>query len=171
MIRRMVTLKDVIDKCPSLAWAQHRFSTEVKMPSGRVLTAFFDIPNPNNLFDRRDWTPANVAEQFSSYLGESAKDPSVCESLAHLLNERKAIVYRDVAMHLKLSAQVLNALGAGMYLLAWLMLRALADQLLIYQGQLWVYEWPEWVTLVETLINEQADPLTRQVIANMGKSR
>lgn len=162
-------MKDVIDKCPSLAWAQHRFPTEVKMPNGRTLTAFFDIPNPNNQFTRDDYTAAKVAERFSSLLGESANDPSVCSALADLLNDRKAIISRDVAMHLKLSAQVMKALSAQMYLLAWLMLRSLADQLMHYQGHLWLYEWPEWITLVETLINEQADPLTRQIIANMGK--
>lgn len=139
------------------------------MPSGRILTAFFDVPTPVNQSARQEWTAAKVAEQFSSLLGESAKDPSVCESLAHLLNERMRIVWRDVAMHLQLSSACLKALHTQSYLLAWLMLRSLADQLLIYQGQLWVYEWPEWVMLVEQFVHENSDPLTRQVIANMRK--
>lgn len=165
----MVSLDDITRKCPALAWAQNRFSTEVKMPNGRTLVAFFDVPTPHNQFDRGEWTTAKVAEKFSSLLGESAKDQGVCESLAHLLNERQKIVWRDVAMHLQLSSACLKALNAQMYLLAWLMLRSLADQLLAYQGQLWVYEWPEWVMLVEQYVHENSDPLTRQIIANMRK--
>lgn len=167
----MVSLLDVASKCPAIAWAKHRFMTEVLMPNGRKLTTFFDIPTPDNPFARQEWTTAKVAEQFSSLLGDSANDPSVCDSLAYLLNTRMDQTYRDVAMHLKLSSACLKALEANMHLLAWLMLRSLADQLLIYQGQLWLYEWPEWVTLVEQYIKEHSDPLTLQIIQNMGRNR
>lgn len=160
----MVSEKEIQDACPALVWAQHRFQTEIQTGAGKLLVVRFDIPTVDKPWH---FTAHSVAEQFADALGDSAMDPEVCLALADLLNQRVKLVASDVSLHLRLTYSILDALSKSNLLLAHILLQALADSLLPYAGQLWLYEWPEWVTLVEKYIAERADKQTLKIIEKM----
>lgn len=163
----MVTLQDIGRTCPAKAWAQHRFAVDLPLVNGQHIVVRFDIP----MHDEEDFkfSPDIVAERFGPLIGESALDDDVLSAIADTLNMKMNLTYKTVALHLKLVAEVLVAIKDERYLLAFLMLRSLASQLMAYVGELWVYEWPEWVSLVEQFIQEKADPLTLKIVEKLLK--
>jgi hypothetical protein len=161
----MVSHLDIAQKCPAEAWAQHRFSTEIDLVNGKKIVVRFDIPRkPEETFI---FDGDKVAQQFGEMMGSSAQDKDVCDAIADLLNARMKLTIKSVALHLKLVGECLLALKDERYLLSYLMLRTLATQLVAYAGDLWVYEWPEWLGLVERFILDNADDMTRQIIQNL----
>ena len=135
----MVTPEQLSAKCPALAWAQHRFSTEVPLPSGRKLVHRFDIPRTEDERLAIKMTADKLIECYHDILGDITNRHEALDALADLLNARMAIQAKAVALQVKLVGQCLKSIAFGQWVIAHLMLRSLEDQLSPHEGELWAY--------------------------------
>lgn len=163
----MVTLQELKASCPAVAWTKHRFCSEVELGHGGHIIIRYDVPQPSQ--QRPAFDPQMVATKFKDILGLSADDKDTCAALSDLLNLRMEMTYKAVAIHIQLAMSVLDALTNCQMIKAWLFMRELVNQLIPYRGELNVYQWPQWIFLVEAFIFSQSDEATTKIIENLYK--
>ena len=165
---------EIARACPASNWAKHRFSTDLRLANDQHIVVRFDLPQRVDDISATLFTPDKVESEYGDIIlkGREKMDPEmyeeVCAAIADLLNTRIAMIQKDVSTHLTLCAAVLQALLDEKWVLAYVLISQLSNELLVYQGELWLYEWPEWVTSVEiyltAVMSDQDKQMLRKII-------
>jgi hypothetical protein len=165
-------LIEIARTCPAVNWKKHTFSVGLMLANKRHIVARFELPVDDQ--EPFTFTQHTVEERFGDEILAdrqvllSPEDyEEICEAIADVLNKKMEIVQRDVSEHLLLTAGVLQALMEEKWLAAYVLLTHLGDRLMTYVGELWVYEWPEWVTSVELFLGEHLSEEDKQVLRKL----
>lgn len=116
-------------------------------------------------------TADKLIECYRDILDDMTDRHEAIVALADLLNARMAIQAKAVALQIKLVGQCLKSIALGQWVVAHLMLRSLEVHLSPHQGELWAYEWPEWIALVDLFIAEHADVNSLKIIQMLRNGR
>lgn len=164
----MITLQEISRLCPAKNWARHEFYETVKLPhSEQILMHKFSLPRGQQEIREFLITGDKVALLYGDMLGHSANNQSICDALAYLLNQRMKRTQTDILYHLNMTVRVLSALKSARYVSSYILLRGLSHSLIPYAGQIWLYEWSEWIKSVEGFILDKADKSSLNIIKNL----
>lgn len=150
-------IADIARSCPAVNWKKHRFGVGLTLANKQHISARFDLPVDGQEVFR--FTPTLVEAKFGDAIlvgREGRLSPEgyteICEAISDVLNRKMDIVIKDVREQLIIVAGILQALLDEKWLAAYILITHLGDRLVTYAGELWLYEWPEWVTKVETFL-------------------
>ena len=161
----MVTADDLARACPAKVWAEHKFTEHIELVNGKQVVIRFEMPLNGSKPYR--FTEEVVQEHVGPILDDPMLPPDILSAITSLFNQRIDLTITDVRNHLLLTGKIMELLAVGDLLAAYMVLRILTEQLIPYAGDIWLYEWPEFIGMLEKYIMERVDETTLKIIQNM----